>query len=97
MYFFRTFGLSQGVFAEEAVHRVEGSPSPYLHRPEAHLVHLFGNGKHIFCAHSRRIDRLVAIAECVVLNLNGIDRTILHNIYHFFSSLMHHHDAVLLI
>ncbi len=79
---FRSF---PGILAEEAVHRVKGRPSPDLHRPEAHLIHLFGDGEHVLRAHSGCVDGLMAIAERVVLDLNGIDRSLLHDIYHLFS------------
>jgi len=80
-----------GIFTEEAVHRVKSRSPPNFHRPKAHLIHLFGDGEHVLSAHSGRVDGLVSIAQCIILDLNGIDRSILHNVYHFsfFSFLVH--------
>ena len=62
------------------MHRIEGGPSPNLHGPETHLVHLFGDGDHVLRAHPGGVDGLMSIAQRVVLDLNGIDRSILHNV-----------------
>jgi len=59
-----------GVLVQEPVHRVEGGASPDLHRPEPRLVHPLGDGDHVFRLHPGRVDRLVAVAEGVVLELH---------------------------
>ncbi len=85
---FQNPGPLPGIFRQEAVHRVKGCPSPYLHGPKTNLIHLLGDGNHVLGTHPRGINRLVTIAKRIVLNPDRIDGSLCHAVCHGLFSFL---------
>ena len=67
-----------GVLIEEPGGHIECGTTPYLHGPEARLIHLLGNGLHVFHPHSGGQGRLVAIAKSRVRYLQRLSLNLIH-------------------
>ena len=68
MYFFKDPDPLPGVLGQEAGHGIKGGPAPDLAGPEPDLVHSLGQGQHILQPHAGGQQRLVAVAQGVVLD-----------------------------
>ncbi len=72
--FFEGADAFPGVFAQIAVHGVEGGSAPHFHAVKAHLVHQFRHVEHVFGAPAGGKQRLMPVAERQVLDLYRVGR-----------------------